>query len=70
MDSEQAITELRRRLDDPNSVLLDGDVDVEVDGDEVNISMHLYFCSKATVERMVDEFLNARRGLLNEGISP
>lgn len=70
MDSEQAITELQRRLDDPNSVLLDGDVDVEVNGDEVNISMRLYFCSKTTVERMVDEFLNARRGLLNEGISP
>lgn len=66
------LEEVRRRLDDPNSVLCDGDVHVEVNGDEVNISMRLFFCSKDAVEGLsseIDEFLLKRRGPISEGIS-
>lgn len=70
MSVNKALAELQKRLDDPNSVLCDGDVDVEVNGNEVNISMRLYFCSKDTIERLTDEFLQKRRGLVSESISP
>jgi len=66
------LEEVRRRLDDPNSVLCDGDVNVEVNGDEVNISMRLFFRSKKDVEGLsseLAEFLLRRRGLIDEGIS-
>jgi len=67
------LKELQRRLDDPNTVLCDGDVAVNIDGDEVNISMRLYFCSKETIEDLASEmaeFLLKRRGLISESISP
>lgn len=70
---DEGLKELQRRLGDPNSVLCDSDVDVEVNGDEVNISMRLYFCSKEAVENLASEmaeFLLKRRGLINEGSSP
>lgn len=70
MSVNKALAELQKRLDDPNSVLCDGDVDVEVNGDEVNISMRLYFCRKSTIERLADEFLQKRRGLVSESILP
>ncbi len=66
------LKELRRRLDDPNSVLCDGDVNVEINGDEVNISMRLFFRSKKDVEGLtgeIAEFLQRQRGLVSEGIS-
>lgn len=69
MSVNKALAELQKRLDDPNSVLCDGDVDVEVNGDEVNISMRLCFCRKSTIERLADEFLQKRRGLVSESIS-
>lgn len=66
------LEEVRRRLNDPNSVLCDGDVNVEVNGDEVNISMRLFFCSKDEVEGLsseLAEFLLKRKGLISESIS-
>lgn len=72
MSVNEGLKELQRRLDDPNTVLCDGDVAVDVDGDEVNISMRLYFCSREAIEDMASEmaeFLSKRRGLVSEGIS-
>jgi len=65
------LKELQRRLDDPNSVLYDGDVDVAVNGDEFSVSLRLCFCSKNVVEDIASdlaEFFRVRRGLISEGI--
>jgi len=73
MSVDEGLKELQRRLADPNSVLCDGNVDVVVNGDEVSISMRLYFCSKDAIEDIASEmaeFLLMRRGLISEGISP
>ena len=72
MSVDKGLKELQRRLSDPNTVLCDGDVAVEVNGDEVNVSMRLFFCSKDDVEGLASgivEFLLKRRGLISEGIS-
>lgn len=71
MSVNEGLKELQRRLDDPNSVLCDGDVDVVVNGDEFSISMRLYFCSKDVIEDIASEmsaYLLKRRGLLSEVI--
>ena len=62
MRASDGLKELQRRLGDPNTVLCDGDVNVDVDGDEVSISMRLYFCSKDAIEGIVSELT---KSLLN-----